>query len=149
MRGVDEFAQLWERRQTTASGISLLALPDLIRAKKTQRDKDWPMIRRLLEADYYGSPPEPPAHQIGLWLNEMRTPALLRELCQRFPSAATAHGRPAVILTLGGASDSAIADALHQEEMMEREADMQYWQPLKRQLSLLRQSPHEERKSAE
>ena len=26
--------------------VAALALPDLVKAKKTQRDKDWPMIRR-------------------------------------------------------------------------------------------------------
>ena len=38
----------------TPSGITLelLSLPDLVTAKKTQRDKDWPMIRRLIEANY-------------------------------------------------------------------------------------------------
>lgn len=30
----------------------VLAIEDLVRAKKTQRDKDWPMIRRLVEAHY-------------------------------------------------------------------------------------------------
>jgi hypothetical protein len=29
------------------------SLPDLLRAKRTQRDKDWPMTARLLEAHYY------------------------------------------------------------------------------------------------
>ena len=44
-------AELWERRTTLedADGtvFELLGIEDLIRAKKTQRDKDWPMIRRL------------------------------------------------------------------------------------------------------
>lgn len=29
------------------------ALGDLVLAKKTQRDKDWPMIRRLVEQSYF------------------------------------------------------------------------------------------------
>jgi hypothetical protein len=33
--------------------IDLLALGDLVNAKKTQRDKDWPMIRRLMERSYF------------------------------------------------------------------------------------------------
>jgi len=32
--------------------IDVMALPDLVLAKKTQRDKDWPMIRRLVERHY-------------------------------------------------------------------------------------------------
>ena len=54
MRGVDPFPLLWDRRTTVTdddgSVYELLAVTDLVRAKKTQRDKDWPMIRRLLEA---------------------------------------------------------------------------------------------------
>jgi len=51
LRGVAPFEALWRRRTTVEAeeemGIELLALPDLVQAKKTQRDKDWPMIRRL------------------------------------------------------------------------------------------------------
>jgi hypothetical protein len=47
MRGVDSFPTLWRRRTTISvndSSIELMSLPDLVRAKKTQRDKDWPMV---------------------------------------------------------------------------------------------------------
>jgi hypothetical protein len=51
MRGVDSFAKLWKRRTTIelpdGTKCDLLSLPDLVLAKKTQRDKDWPMIQRL------------------------------------------------------------------------------------------------------
>jgi len=55
MQGVAEFDELWERR-TTLQGkdgtiYELMSLPDLVHAKKTQPDKDWPMIRQLIEAD--------------------------------------------------------------------------------------------------
>ncbi len=57
MRGVDPFPALWRRRTTIALGqgvnYDLISLPDLVKAKKTQRDKDWPMIRRLVEANYF------------------------------------------------------------------------------------------------
>ncbi len=53
MRGVAPFEELWQRRTTleVASGlcIELVSLPDLVDTKKTQRDKDWPMLRRLVE----------------------------------------------------------------------------------------------------
>ena len=56
LRGVDEFPVLWPRRTTAeiepGEQYELMSLPDLVQAKKTQRDKDWPMIRRLIEADY-------------------------------------------------------------------------------------------------
>ena len=52
MRGVDSFPKLWTRRTTVSvhdSTIELMSLPDLVQAKKTQGDKDWPMLRRLVE----------------------------------------------------------------------------------------------------
>jgi hypothetical protein len=42
MRNVDSFAALWERRTTMqipGIAIQLLSLPDLVLAKKTQREK--------------------------------------------------------------------------------------------------------------
>ncbi len=54
MRGVDTFARLWQRRTILelpgGSRCDVLALPDLVQAQRTQRDKDWPMIRRLVAA---------------------------------------------------------------------------------------------------
>jgi hypothetical protein len=51
MHGMAPFPDLWARRTTLEldSGeiYELLSLEDLVQAKKTQRDKDWPMIRRL------------------------------------------------------------------------------------------------------
>lgn len=64
LRGVDSFEALWERRSTMqwqGEEIEALSLPDLVKAKKTQRDKDWPMIRRLLEQDYFRTTDPTPA----------------------------------------------------------------------------------------
>jgi hypothetical protein len=86
MRGVDAFPKLWERRTVIElpDGVrcDLLSLPDLVRAKKTQRDKDWPMIRRLVEAHYFQNNAAPNPAQIQFWLQEMRTPQLLIEVCR-------------------------------------------------------------------
>jgi hypothetical protein len=63
MRGVDPFEKVWKRREVVnlpgVGRLSVLALPDLVRAKKTQRDKDWPMVRRLVEADIARAAVEP------------------------------------------------------------------------------------------
>ena len=81
MRAVDPFEELWHRRTTVEgpSGISLelLSLPDLVAAKKTQRYKDWPMIRRLIEANYVRNRENPTREQILFWLTESRTPEIL------------------------------------------------------------------------
>jgi hypothetical protein len=56
MRGVDPFPELWERRTTIAfdeNEADLLSLPDLVKAKKTQRARDWPMLTRLVEAHWF------------------------------------------------------------------------------------------------
>ena len=65
MRGVAPFAELWQRRTSldydAGLRIELLSLPDLVCAKKTQRDKDWPMLRRLVEAHFFGNRENPTA----------------------------------------------------------------------------------------
>ena len=56
LRGVGNFEDVWARRtsiETDGVVVEMLALEDLVRAKKTQRDKDWPMIRRLVEESYF------------------------------------------------------------------------------------------------
>lgn len=45
----------------------LLSLPDPVQAKKTQRDKDWPMIRRLLESNYFANLAAPSPEQVTFW----------------------------------------------------------------------------------
>jgi hypothetical protein len=69
LRGVDPFHELWARRTTwdlpEGFQIESLSLPDLVRSKKTQRDKDWPMIRRLVEVSYDEGYAAPMPEQIG------------------------------------------------------------------------------------
>ena len=89
MRGVDSFSKLWQRRTTLRAEdgtfYQLMSLPDLVKAKKTQRDKDWPMIRRLVEADYFRHREQPKQQQLRFWFLELRTPELLIELTAAHP----------------------------------------------------------------
>jgi hypothetical protein len=64
------------------------ALEDLVQAKKTQRDRDWPIVRRLLEADYHHHATRPSQKKIAFWMREVRTSGLLIELCHRYPGTA-------------------------------------------------------------
>ena len=144
MRGVDSFQKLWARRTTLSMDdgtIELMSLPDLVQAKKTQRDKDWPMVRRLIEVNYFANRENPSREQIRFWFLELRTPDLLIELAQtqrRIP-AQLLRKRP--LLELAAAvSKSSLADALLAEEQSERDADRQYWVPLKKELESLRHS---------
>lgn len=142
MRGVDPFEQLWERRQSFLAGedeeYNVLSLPDLIRAKKTQRDKDWPMIRRLIEADYVGHP-NPTTHKAAFWLMESRTPGMLIGLAATFRELTTSLQDVRMALSFAESGDVAGIDAaLEREEKTEREADRKYWEPLRKELEFLR-----------
>jgi len=142
MRGVDRFEDLWERRNQLEGDqgeqYDLISLPDLVRSKKTQRDKDWPMIRRLVEADYV-SRDEPSEADIEFWLRESRTPAMLVSLVQAYPAFAAKLAAERPLLSHAGAGDEhALGSALRTEEEREREADRSYWEPLRRELEELR-----------
>jgi hypothetical protein len=143
MRGVAPFEQLWERRTTLAieggTVIEIMALPDLVEAKKTQRDKDWPMIRRLLEAHYTRHAENPSPEQVQFWFRECRTVSILVELAQRFPDQIPAVSGVRPFLSLAAAGDEpGLAAALDLEEKLEREADRAYWTPLRAELEGLR-----------
>ena len=140
LRGVAPFDQLWQRRTTLeidGEPIELLALPDLVQAKKTQRDKDWPMIRRLGEANYFANREQPTEEQRLFWLAELRTPELLIDVARRLPDAARASERPAVRAALGG-DVAAVERALSEEQATIRAADRAYWEPLRAELERLR-----------
>jgi hypothetical protein len=142
MRGVAPFTELWERRTTFDAGgelIDVIALPDLVRAKKTQRDKDWPMIARVVEANYFEHQDTPTLEQIDFWLREMRTHQLLIELANRFPEVTQTIANDRKLLNLASNGDEAgLRSALKEEEEKERAADREYWLPLRRELERLR-----------
>ena len=143
MRGVDDFNALWLRRTTLedAHGMiyELLGIHDLVKAKKTQRDKDWPMIRRLVESHYATYRGSPNSEQVDFWLLESRTPSILIEIVAEFPDNAKQliTKRP-LIDEAFAASHRALESALAVEEQAERTADRLYWASLKNELEKLR-----------
>ena len=144
MRGVDSFQKLWARRTSLSideGPIELMSLPDLVQAKKTQRDKDWPMLRRLVEVNYFENRRNPTREQVRFWFLELRTPDLLIELAQAEGQIPAQLRRKRPLLELAvTANKSSLADALFAEEQKEREADRKYWAPLKKELESLRRS---------
>ena len=141
MRGVAPFDELWARRTSVEieeETFDLLALPDLVVAKKTQRDKDWPMIRRLLEVHYLEFRGEPTAERIAFWLRELRTPSLLLEAAAAFPGQLEELRPARAVLGELSQSEIAIEAALRDEEERERALDRAYWRPLKAELESLR-----------
>jgi hypothetical protein len=145
MRGVAPFEELWERRTTIALPaasshgevlVDLLSLGDLVNAKKTQRDKDWPMLRRLVDASYASAPETDVSEaQVDFWLAELRSPEFLRDAVTQFPEQAARSDRDAVI---AAREDGDIAQALSSEQAAEMVADRAYWLPLRRELEALR-----------
>src|SRR5690606_28185917 len=101
-----------------------------VRAKKTQRDKDWPMIRRLVEAHYAQHQHEPSDDRVRFWLRESRNPDMLIRVAADFPELLrqTLPIRPLLAETLG-ASRTAVQRGLEQEQAQEQEADRRYWNP--------------------
>lgn len=145
MRGVAPFDALWERRTSitlpddagsTEVTVEVMALEDLVTAKKTQRDKDWPMLRRLVDASYDSARDgDASAEQATFWLAELRSPEFLREATSRFPLTAVRSTRPAVVAVMAG---SDVAAALASEQSTEMAADRAYWEPLRGELESLR-----------
>ncbi len=139
MRGVAAFPSLWDRR-TTASirgmgDLDIMSLPDLVAAKKTQCDKDWPMVRRLVEANYFAFRDEPTPERVRFWLLELRTPELLMEAVGAHATEAAEHEkvRGAVQAAISGRLDE-VQNEISAEEARERELDRNYWAPLRAEL---------------
>jgi hypothetical protein len=146
LRGVDPFDALWSRRTTwdlpRGLEIDSLSLPDLVTSKKTQRDKDWPMLRRLVEVSYDQGFASPTLERIEFWLRELRTPELLVDCTRWFPDDAhrLAGERAAVQAALSRDVDG-IRGALAAEEGREHALDRAYWAPLKAEIEVLRHRP--------
>jgi len=142
MRGVDGFTDLWQRRTTLLiedMEVDLLSLPDLVNAKKTQRSKDWPMIQRLVEANWFQYRQNPTPERINFWLRECRTAQILMELATQFKEqTATLYPvRPALTHALQGNIPS-VQTALDEEQRAEINADKTYWAPLRKEIERLR-----------
>jgi len=143
MRGVAPFEELWQRRTTLADAsgvlIEMMSLADLVQAKKTQRDKDWPMLRRLVESHVIQYAGNPTPEQVRFWLLECRTPTVLRQLAAQYPEEARAlSAQRALLASAASGDDRELVEALDRELNAEREADRAYWAPLRAELEELR-----------
>ena len=98
--------------------------------------KDWPMIRRLVDASYDSArDSDVSPDQVEFWLSELRTPEFLREAVSRFPDHASTSRRPAIMAAVAAGD---IASALAAEQAYEMAIDRAYWEPLRRELEALR-----------
>ena len=89
LRDLPDFEVLWARRTTIrdegGETFELLSVQDLVQAKKTQREKDWPVIDALVEAHYRALGGEPTPERVAFWLAESRTPERLIGLGPALP----------------------------------------------------------------
>ncbi len=148
MRNVPSFDVCWNRRSIMrvqdVGDVDIMGLEDLVAAKKTRREKDWPVITRLVDVHYREFGDEPTPSRLGFWLREMRSAEPLVDLVQRAP--VEAHGmaakRAAVARALdvvtGHGTHTAVRLAVRDEEDIERAADEEYWAPLVRELEAMR-----------
>ncbi len=149
LRNCEGFETIWQRRtvlDVDGIAVNILATEDLVRAKKTQGDKDWPAVRRLVEQSYLveGSTPS----KISFWLRELRTPELLIEAAKRFPveAAELGAGRPALRAAIKE-DKAAVAKHFAEELAAETELDIAYWEPLKKELEAFRTAERLDRNS--
>jgi hypothetical protein len=150
LRALDDFPALWSRRTSIigddGNEINLLAVPDLVEAKKTQREKDWPVISALVEEHYHSLSHAPNPDRINFWLRESRTPERLTELTRRFPEETLRLLAAGPLLVLAREGDlPALRAALDSEVRAEQEKDRQYWEPLKREMEAFRREEREAR----
>ena len=110
LRKATTFEEMWRRRTTIAvegETVDVMAIEDLLNAKKTQRDKDWPMLQRLIEQSYFTGKTEGGSANpelVRFWFRELRTAELLVESAGAWPDIARelAGVRPAVAAAMAG-----------------------------------------------
>lgn len=148
LRDLSSFDHLWQRRTVIGDAegheFHLLSVPDLVKAKKTQRAKDWPVIEALVSIHFRENSLSPQPDWIDFWLAEARSPELLLDLTSRFPSETRRMEIVRPLLALARHGDlPALRTALDAEVRTEQEKDRQYWEPLKREIEVFRRAERE------
>ena len=143
LRGCDTFNKLWERKKTVSlkdkGSIDVIGLRDLVQSKKTQRDKDWFMLKRLVDNDIILNKHNPSGDHVRWWLRECRDVGTLIELAKNYPKMAKECLANRPLLASANIPDiQKLNLQLYDEESSERQKDIEYWTPLKRELETLR-----------
>lgn len=143
LRGCESFDKLWERRKTVllkgGSAIDVIGLYDLVQSKKTQRDKDWLMLKRLVENDIILNKGNPSGARVKWWFLESRNPDSLIRLAREHPEIVKkCADRRSLLLSAVNTDTQKLGLQLSEEESTERQKDIEYWAPLKKELETLR-----------
>lgn len=143
LKGCEPFNRLWARRSRVrvpgAGSVDIISLADLVESKKTQRDKDWLMLTRLVENDVFIKDGRGAPSKVSWWLKQGRVAETLVRLCADYPALArlAASGRPLLLEALKR-NLKRVAALLKKEEAAERASDVKYWTPLKKELEEMR-----------
>ena len=143
LKGCEPFNRLWARRSRVrvpgAGAVDIVSLADLVESKKTQRDKDWFMLTRLVENDVFIKDGRGSPSKVSWWLKQGRVAGTLIGLSADYPLLArrAAAGRPLLTEALRG-NVKRVAALLKKEEAAERASDVEYWSPLKKELEQMR-----------
>jgi hypothetical protein len=138
-RNFGDFEALWQRptvfSDPSGTEFHLLSVPDLVRAKKTQRSKDWPVIEALVGIHFEENQSNPMPEWISCWLTEAGSAELLLDLGARFPSEAAAMATAHPLLAFAVSPGlPRLREALDAEVRAEQEKDRIYWEPFKREM---------------
>ena len=145
MRGCESFDKLWKRRKTVrlkgGKAIDIMGLEDLAQSKKTQRDKDWLMLKQLVDNDIMLNKNKPAKEKIRWWLHECRSAELLVDLSKKYSVIAKECAKTRPLLKSAISKDvQKLNLKLIEEELEERRKDVEYWKPLRKELEALRHS---------
>ena len=143
LRGCQDFEQLWSRRKgVRVKGVNIIdviSLQDLVQSKKTQRDKDWLMLKRLVDNDILLNDCKQSKERIKWWFQECRDSDLLLKLAKRYPDLVNESLKSRPLLSSAIVSDIRALDSqLRDEELAQRQKDIEYWTPLRSELEALR-----------
>ncbi len=144
LRGCEQFEKLWERRNKVTLKkdgivIDVIGLRDLVQSKKTQRDKDWLMLKRLVEDDIVLNKVHPSDDQVRWWLLESRNPGSLIMLAGKYLKVVKeCFGNRPLLSYAINSNTQKLKLKLNEEEIRERQKDIEYWSPLRKELETLR-----------
>ena len=119
--------------------VAVVALEDLVSTKKTQRDKDWATIGELVDADIVAHRDVADRNRIAFWLRECRDADALIELASAFRETAVAAAADRPLLDAALNRDPRRLELeLAQEQIRGKQADREYWAPLRAELEQMR-----------
>ena len=139
LRGCEPFEKLWERRNKVklkGNGIiDIIGLFDLVQSKKTQRDKDWLMLKLLVGNDTISNETNPSKERIRWWFLEARSAETLVSLAKKYPEIVKECVNERPLLLYAVSLDlKVLNNKLGEEEAVERQKDIEYWQPFRKEL---------------